>query len=425
MAKWTELSREELIALQRATQEEYEACKAKGLKLDMSRGKPGKDQLDLSKEMLSLPGDLDDYLLDGVETRNYGGLDGLPSCKKLFADLLGVQPSEVFVGGNASLNLMFDVISKAYTHGLKDSDTPWAKLDCVKFLCPVPGYDRHFSVSACFGMELIPVPMTAEGPDMDIVEDLIKDPAVKGIWCVPKYSNPEGIIYSDAVVERIASMKPAAKDFVIMWDNAYCVHEIEGEFVPFKDILTECRKAGNPDMVYEFASTSKVTFPGAGVAVFATSEANMAYMKKIWGMQTIGYDKINQLRHIQFLKDRDGVLALMKKHAAILKPKFDAVLEKLDSDIAPLGIASWHNPKGGYFVSLDTLPGCAKRTHALCKEAGVVLTGAGATWPGGKDPKDSNLRIAPSFPSVEELKQAISVFCICLKLAALEKLLAE
>ncbi|MBR0025893.1 MAG: aminotransferase class I/II-fold pyridoxal phosphate-dependent enzyme, partial [Clostridia bacterium] len=278
MAKWTELSREELIVLQRATQEEYEACKAKGLKLDMSRGKPGKDQLDLSKEMLSLPGDLDDYLLDGVETRNYGGLDGLPSCKKLFADLLGVQPSEVFVGGNASLNLMFDVISKAYTHGLKDSDTPWAKLDCVKFLCPVPGYDRHFSVSACFGMELIPVPMTAEGPDMDVVEDLIKDPAVKGIWCVPKYSNPEGIIYSDAVVERIASMKPAAKDFIIMWDNAYCVHEIEGEFVPFKDILTECRKAGNPDMVYEFASTSKVTFPGAGVAVFATSEANMAYM---------------------------------------------------------------------------------------------------------------------------------------------------
>ncbi|MBQ3108613.1 MAG: aminotransferase class I/II-fold pyridoxal phosphate-dependent enzyme [Clostridia bacterium] len=425
MAKWTELSREELIVLQRATQEEYEECKAKGLKLDMSRGKPGKDQLDLSKEMLSLPGDLDDYLLDGVETRNYGGLDGLPSCKKLFADLLGVQPSEVFVGGNASLNLMFDVISKAYTHGLKDSDTPWAKLDCVKFLCPVPGYDRHFSVSACFGMELIPVPMTAEGPDMDVVEDLIKDPAVKGIWCVPKYSNPEGIIYSDAVVERIASMKPAAKDFIIMWDNAYCVHEIEGEFVPFKDILTECRKAGNPDMVYEFASTSKVTFPGAGVAVFATSEANMAYMKKIWGMQTIGYDKINQLRHIQFLKDRDGVLALMKKHAAILKPKFDAVLEKLDSDIAPLGIASWHRPKGGYFVSLDTLPGCAKRTHALCKEAGVVLTGAGATWPGGKDPKDSNLRIAPSFPSVDELKQAISVFCICLKLAALEKLLAE
>ena len=425
MTKWTELSRENLLALYRETQEEYESCKAKGLKLDMSRGKPGRDQLDLSREMLSLPGNMDDYMMDGMETRNYGGLDGLPSCKKLFADLLGVQPSEVFVGGNASLNLMFDVISKAYTHGLKDSPIPWAKLDRVKFLCPVPGYDRHFSISACFGMEMIPVPMTEQGPDMDRVEALIRDPEVKGIWCVPKFSNPEGIIYSDAVVERIAAMKPAAPDFVIMWDNAYCVHEIEGDFIPFKDILTECRKAGNPDMVYEFASTSKLTFPGAGVAVFATSEANMAYMKKIWGMQTIGYDKINQLRHIQFLKDRNGVLALMKKHAAILKPKFDAVLSKLDKEIAPLGIASWHRPKGGYFVSLDTMPGCAKRTHALCKEAGVVLTGAGATWPGGKDPQDSNLRIAPSFPPVEELKQAVSVFCTCLKLASLEKLLAE
>ena len=359
----------------------------------------------------------------GIDARDYCTLEGVRACRGLFAEILGVRPSEVFMGGSSSLTLMYGLIAKAFTHGLLHSKTPWSKLEKVKFLCPVPGYDRHFTICQSFGIEMLNVPMTASGPDMDVVEAYVKDPAVKGIWCVPKYSNPEGIIYSDETVARLAALKPAAEDFVIMWDNAYCVHEFSGEFVPFREILSECRNAGNPDMVFEFASTSKITFPGAGVACFACSEANMAYMKKLLNAECISFDKINQLRHVLFLKDRAGVLAHMKKHAAFLKPKFDTVIEYLDREIAPLGFASYHRPSGGYFVSLNTMEGCAKRTHQLMKEAGVVMTGAGATYPYGKDPKDSNLRIAPSYPPIEELRQAMQVLCVCLKLAAAEKLL--
>ena len=401
----------------------FVAVKGKNLKLDMSRGKPGKTQLNLASGILSVLTDPADCTADGMDARNYGELMGLPSCRKLFAELLGCKPEEVFAGGNASLTLMYDVIAKAFTHGLLHSERPWSKEEKVKFLCPAPGYDRHFKVVESFGMELITIPMTATGPDMDKVEEAVKDPAVKGIWCVPKYSNPTGIIYSDETIRRIASLKPAAPDFTVMWDNAYCVHEFDGDFVPFDDILTLCREAGNPDMVFEFASTSKITLPGAGVAVFACSEANMQYMKNLLSFQVISYDKVNQLRHVRYLKDKANTLALMKKHAEIMKPKFDAVSDALDRELKPRGLGSWNRPKGGYFVSYDALPGTAKRTLALCKEAGVVMTSAGATFPYGVDPQDSNIRIAPSLPPVEDLEAAIEVFCICVRLSALEKLL--
>ena len=401
---------------------EYESWKAKGLKLNMARGKPGKKQLELSNSLLTVLSDPADCVDGGVDARNYGELKGLASARALFAELLGCKVSQVFVGGNASLQLMYDTVSKAYTHGLLHSEKPWCKEESIKWLCPAPGYDRHFKITESFGFELITIPMTENGPDMDIVENLIKDPSVKGMWNVPKYSNPDGIIYSDETIRRIASMKPAAPDFLLMWDNAYCIHEFDGDFVPFPDIISLCAQYGNADMVYEFASTSKVTFPGAGVAVMAASEANIAYLTKLINVQTIGFDKINQLRHVLFLKDKAHTLALMKQHAAILAPKFHAVLDALDKEIAPLGIADYKRPVGGYFVSLDAMPGCAKRTLALCKEAGVTMTGAGATFPYGVDPNDSNIRIAPSFPPVAELEQAIAVFCTCLKLAALEKL---
>lgn len=401
----------------------FVAVKGKNLKLDMSRGKPGKTQLNLASGILSVLTDPADCTADGMDARNYGELMGLPSCRKLFAELLGCKPEEVFAGGNASLTLMYDVIAKAFTHGLLHSERPWSKEEKVKFLCPAPGYDRHFKVVESFGMELITIPMTATGPDMEKVEEAVKDPAVKGIWCVPKYSNPTGIIYSDETIRRIASLKPAAPDFTVMWDNAYCVHEFDGDFVPFDDILTLCREAGNPDMVFEFASTSKITLPGAGVAVFACSEANMQYMKNLLSFQVISYDKVNQLRHVRYLKDKANTLALMKKHAEIMKPKFDAVSDALDRELKPRGLGSWNRPKGGYFVSYDALPGTAKRTLALCKEAGVVMTSAGATFPYGVDPQDSNIRIAPSLPPVEDLEAAIEVFCICVRLSALEKLL--
>ena len=402
----------------------FEALKAQDLKLNMARGKPGKEQLDLVSDMLTILHSPEQCMCDGMDVRNYGELSGLPSAKRLFADILGCKPEECFIGGSASLTLMYDAVSKAYTHGMLHSDTPWCKLDSVKWLCPAPGYDRHFKVTQSFGFEMITIPMTPTGPDMDMVEELIRDPAVKGMWCVPKYSNPDGIIYSDETVHRIAKMKPAAKDFMLMWDNAYCVHEFDGDFVPFEDILTLCREAGNPDMVFEFASTSKITFPGAGVSVMACSEANQAYMQKLMGIQMISYDKVNELRHVLYLKDKETTLALMKKHAAVLGPKFKCVLEMLDKEIAPLEIATWQRPKGGYFVSVNTEPGLAKRTLALCKEAGVVMTGAGATFPYGVDPQDSNIRIAPSLPPVAELEKAMEVFCTSLKIAALEKLLA-
>ena len=319
--------------------------------------------------------------------------------------------------------MMFDVICRAYTHGLLHSPRPWCKEETIKFLCPSPGYDRHFRVTETFGAELIAVPMTAEGPDMDVVETLVKDPQVKGIWCVPKYSNPEGIIYSEETVNRFARLKPAAPDFAIMWDNAYCIHEFEGEYVPFPDLISLCAKAGNPDMVYEFASTSKVTFAGAGFSVMAASEANIAYFTKLFGVQMISQDKVNQLRHVRYLKDRAHTLEIMKRHAAIMAPKFAVVSDALEQQIAPCGFAQWNRPKGGYFVSLNTMPGTAKRALELCRQAGVVMTPAGATYPYGIDPNDSNIRIAPSLPPVEELEKAMDVMCTCLKMAALEKLL--
>ena len=416
---WT---KEELRAEKAAVTAHFADLKGRGLKLNMARGKPGKEQLDMVSGILTVLQTPEDCMDGGVDARNYGELSGLHSAKVLWADILGCKPEECFIGGNASLTLMYDTISKAYTHGLLHSEKPWCKLDSVKWLCPAPGYDRHFKITESFGFELITVPMTATGPDMDKVEELVRDPAVKGIWCVPKYSNPDGIIYSDETIDRMARLKPAAPDFTIMWDNAYCIHEFEGEFVPFRDMLTLCREAGSPDMVYEFASTSKVTLPGAGVSVMATSEANQAYMQKLIGVQTISYDKVNALRHVRFLKDKAHTLALMQKHAVILAPKFRCVLDTLAREIAPVGIAQWESPKGGYFVSVNTLPGLAKRTLALCKEAGVVMTGAGATFPYGVDPQDSNIRIAPSLPPVGELEAAMDVFCTAMKLAALEQL---
>ncbi len=422
MMKYTEMTVQQRKAEYAAVLAEYEKQKALGLKLNMARGKPGREQLDMVTDLCNILVKPEDFISDGIDSRNYGNVDGLPAAKALFADILGCKPEQCFVGGNASLQLMYDTVAKAYSNGLLHSEKPWSKLEKVKWLCPAPGYDRHFKVTQSFGAELITVPMTENGPDMDVVEELIKDPAVKGMWNVPKYSNPDGIIYSDETIRRIAAMKPAAPDFMLMWDNAYCIHEFDGEFVPFADILSLCAENGNADMVYEFASTSKVTFPGAGVAVMATSEANLAYLIPLINIQTIGFDKINQLRHVKYLQDKEHTLALMQRHAAILRPKFRAVLDALDREIAPLGIGEWKRPKGGYFVSYNAMPGTAKRALALCKEAGVTMTGAGATFPYGVDPQDSNIRIAPSLPPVEELQQAIAVFCVCVKLAALEKL---
>ena len=422
MTAYSKMTAEERKAEYAKVSREYEDLKARGLKLNMARGKPGKAQLDLVSDIFSLMQKPEDYVSDGIDVRNYGELSGLPAARRLFAEILGCKPEQVFVGGNASLQLMYDTISKAYTHGLLHSERPWCKEQVVKFLCPAPGYDRHFKVTESFGFELVTIPMTDEGPDMDAVEEAIKDPAVKGMWNVPKYSNPDGIIYSAETIRRIASMKPAAPDFLLMWDNAYCIHEFEGDYVPFPDILAECAKYGNADMVFEFASTSKVTLPGAGISCFACSEANMAYMEKLIGIQVISFDKVNQQRHVLYLKDKAHTLELMKRHAAIMGPKFRCVVDALDREIAPLEIASWRRPKGGYFVSLYAMPGTAKRTLALCREAGVTMTGAGATYPYGKDPEDSNIRIAPSLPPVEELEQAIAVLCVCLKMAALEKL---
>ena len=426
MSAYANMSREELQQELAAASQKFEELKALNLKLNMARGKPGKAQLDMVSEGLfqafRTP---EDYLSDGVDCRNYGELSGLPAAKRLFADILDCRPEQVFVGGNASLQLMYDAISKAITHGLLHSPRPWCREEKLKWLCPAPGYDRHFKVTESFGFELITIPMTPDGPDMDAVEQAIQDPAVKGMWNVPKYSNPQGYIYSQAVIDRIAAMKPAAPDFMLMWDNAYCIHEFEGDYVAFPDILSECEKHGNADMVYEFASTSKVTLPGAGISCMAASEANIAYFTKLMGIQIISYDKVNQQRHVLYLKDKAHTLELMKRHAAIMAPKFRAVTQALDREIAPLGIASWTHPKGGYFVSFDGMPGTAKRTLALCKEAGVTMTGAGATFPYGVDPADTNIRIAPSLPPVEELEQAVSVFCVCAKMAALEKLLAE
>ena len=403
----------------------YFACKEKGLKLDMSRGKPSKAQLDLVSDILTVLQTGEDCIDEGLDARNYGELAGLPCARRYWADILDCRESQIFIGGAASLNMMFDVISRAYTHGLLHSPQPWCREEKVKFLCPSPGYDRHFAIAQFFGAQLITVPMTATGPDMDIVEKYVQDPAVKGIWCVPKYSNPDGIIYSDETVQRFANLKPAAPDFAIIWDNAYCMHEFEGEYVPFPNLLDLCEEAGRADMVYEFASTSKITFAGGGVSCMAASEANIAYFSGVFGVQMISYDKVNQLRHVRYLKNKAHTLEIMKRHASIMAPKFQCVADMLEEQIAPLGIAEWNRPKGGYFVSLNAMPGTAKRTLQLCKQAGVTMTPAGATFPYGLDPNDSNIRIAPSLPPVKELEQAMEIFCTCLKLAALEKLLGK
>ena len=403
----------------------YEACKNLNMKLNVTRGKPSKAQLDMVSELLRAVTSPDDCISDGIDVRNYGELSGLRCAKEYWADLLDCKPQQIFVGGSSSLNLMFDVISSAFSHGLVNSLRPWNREETVKFLCPSPGYDRHFLITQFFGAELISVPMTSEGPYMDIVEELVKDPQVKGIWCVPKFSNPDGIIYSDETITRFAKLKPAAPDFTIMWDNAYCVHEFEGDYVPIADIISMCEKEGRPNMVFEFASTSKITFAGAGFSAIATSEENIAYLNKMFAVKLISHDKVNQLRHVRFLKDKAHTLDVMRRHAAFLAPKFKTVVDILGAEIAPLEIASWHQPKGGYFISFNAMPGTAKRALALCREAGVEFTPAGATYPYGIDPMDSNIRIAPSLPTVAELEAAMDVFCTCIKIAALEMLLRK
>lgn len=404
---------------------EFEAIKGQGLCLNMARGKPANAQLDLSMSILDVLSSKDClYSEDGTDCRNYGVLDGIKECKELFAQMLQAEPENVFVGGNASLNMMFDTISCFMTKAMYEDTQPWINVEDRKFLCPVPGYDRHFGITEYYGFNMIPVPMTEDGPDMDMVEDLVsKDSSIKGIWCVPKYSNPQGITYSDETVKRFANLKPAAKDFRIMWDNAYCIHDVTDTPDTLLNIIDECKKAGNEDLPLVFCSTSKITFPGSGVAAMACSPSNMKFLKDKYNFETIGYDKINMLRHIKFFKNYQGVLDHMQKHKEILAPKFEIVLDKLNSELKDRNIASWCSPNGGYFVSVDVYPGTAKRVVALCKEAGVTLTGAGATYPNGNDPQDSNIRIAPSFPSVDELAKAMDVFCVCTRLAAVEKLL--
>ena len=423
--QYCEMSKEELLKLKEELDARYTDAKSKGLKLDMSRGKPSAKQLNVTMGMLDVLNSSSDLKAeDGTDCRNYGLVDGIPEAKKLMADMMGTTPEHVIVYGNASLSIMYDQVSRAYTHGLLGS-TPWVKLDKVKFLCPVPGYDRHFAITERFGIEMINIPMTENGPDMDMVEQYVNnDESVKGIWCVPKYSNPQGYTYSDETVKRFAALKPAAKDFRIFWDNAYVVHHLyEDKQDEILDIISECEKAGNPDMVFEFASTSKVSFPGSGIAALASSADNIAEIKKQLTIQTIGHDKINQLRHVRFFKNVEGIRAHMMRHAEQMRPKFETTLEVLEDELTGLGIGTWTEPRGGYFISFDALEGCAKAIVEKCKEAGVTLTNAGATFPYGKDPKDSNIRIAPSFPTPEEMKQASDLFVLCVKIVSIEKIL--
>lgn len=429
MKAYRELSREELLTLKSRLEKEFEEARGKGLKLDMSRGKPSVAQLDMGMDIFDvLNSGSDMKSQDGVDVRNYGVLDGLTEAKHMMADIMGVSAERVIVYGNASLNVMYDAVSSAMTHGVM-GHTPWCKLEHVKFLCPAPGYDRHFAITQHFGIEMITVPMTPQGPDMDMVERLVaEDESIKGIWCVPKYSNPQGYTYSDETVRRFAALKPAAGDFRIFWDNAYAVHHLYDEEErqdQLLEIFSECEKAGNPDMVYEFASTSKISFSGAGVAAIASSPKNLECIRKTMMIQTIGHDKINQLRHTRYFKNFDGVKEHMRKHAALMRPKFEAVEQVLERELAGLEIGSWTKPNGGYFISFDAMEGCAKAIVAKCKEAGVVLTGAGATYPYGRDPRDSNIRIAPSFPTPEEMQMATDLFVLCVKLVSVEKLLAE
>ena len=422
--RYTEMNKEQLAAEKERLEQQFNEYKAKGLKLDMSRGKPSPDQLDLSMEIMDHYGN--EYVSEnGIDCRNYGLLDGIPEAKAIFSEMLEVSSEQIIIGGNSSLQLMYDFVIRALQLGVLGSEKPWCKYDKVKFLCPVPGYDRHFAICESLGIEMINIDYKSDGPDMDEVERLVSsDESIKGIWCVPMYSNPTGISYSDEVVRRFAMLKPAAKDFRILWDNAYCVHHLS-EHDKIINIIEECEKAGNPDMVVEFASTSKISFPGSGVAVIAASRANIDFIKSQLTFQTIGYDKLNQLHHVQYFRDINGIMEHMKRHAAIVKPKFDAVLSALDREIAPLGIGEWNSPRGGYFISFDSLDGCAKRIVGLAKDACVVMTGAGATYPYCRDPRDSNIRIAPTYPTVDELNLAMEIFCICVKLASVEKLLGE
>ncbi len=418
MSDYTKMTKEELLNEQSQLLKRFADYKAMGLNLDMSRGKPSKEQLDLSMDLLKPI----DYVDNGFDVRNYGVLDGIPSCKALFAELMGVNADNIIIGPSASLNLMYDYIAQCYTEGVIGS-TPWCKLDSVKFLCPVPGYDRHFTILEHFGIEMINVPMKDNGPDMEFITDAVKDESVKGMFCVPKYSNPQGITFTDDVVEQIAALTPAAKDFRIIWDNAYCVHDIKEDGDTLLNIFDVLPKHNNEDMVVEVCSTAKMTFPGAGVSALAASSANIAQIKKRLNCQTISYDKMNQLRHVKFFGNLDGIKAHMKKHAEIMKPKFDMVIEHLQNELGGKGVAQWLDPKGGYFISLDVMPGCAKRVGELCKEAGVTLTPVGATYPYGDDPNDSNIRIAPSLPPVAELDLAAQILCVSVKLACIEKLL--
>lgn len=407
--------------------EQYEVYKNKGLKLDLSRGKPDGDQLDLAMPMLDTLKNPQDFLDEtGFDCRNYGVLEGIPEARRLMGEILELEPDEVIVGGSSSLNLMHDCVGIGFLHGFPGGKGGWRKEETVKFLCPSPGYDRHFAVTEHFGFELIAVPMQSDGPDMDVVEELVKDAAVKGIWCVPKYQNPMGITFSDEVVRRMANLSPAAGDFRIFWDNAYAVHDLEpGKGDKLLSLMAELKKAGKPDMALFFTSTSKISFAGAGIAAVGGSAANIAWLKKHFGLQMISGDKINQLRHARYFKNMDGILSHMEKQAALLRPKFDAVLDALERELAPTGVASWTRPRGGYFIPLDVMDGCAKRTVALCKEAGVVMTGAGATFPYGNDPKDRNIRIAPTFAQTKDVEMAASLLCLCVRLACGEKLLQE
>ena len=426
MKSYQDMTREELQTQYDSLTETYSQLKVKGLKLNMARGKPGADQLALSMELLDALNAQSSCVTDsGVDCRNYGELLGIPEARELFAGYLGVAPEETIVVGSSSLTFMYDCMARAMLMGVLGGDKPWCKYDKVKFLCPVPGYDRHFTICEALGIEMINIPLTEWGPDMDLVEKLAAgDETVKGIWCVPKYTNPLGGSYSDEAVRRLASLKPAAKDFRIFWDNAYAAHYVY-EDTPVLNILEECKKAGNPDLVYIFGSTSKITFPGAGVAFFAASKANVDFAAKQLNAQAISWDKMNMLRHVRYFKNAEGIKAQMDKHAAILRPKFDAVLESLETELGGTGAGSWVKPQGGYFVTFISMPGCAKRIVGLCKEAGVILTDAGATHPYHKDPDDSYIRLAPSFPPPAELAQAMEVFCAAAKLAVVEKLLGK
>ena len=427
MKAYQELSRAELLSLKEQLDREYEEARGKGLKLDMSRGKPSAAQLDMSRDFLDALNSTSEMKSEnGLDVRNYGAMDGIPEAKKLMGDIMGVPAENVIVCGNASLTIMYDTVSRSMTHGVLGS-TPWCRLDKVKFLCPCPGYDRHFAITQHFGIEMINVPMTPQGPDMDMVERLVsEDDSIKGIWCVPKYSNPQGYTYSEETVKRFAHLKPVAEDFRIFWDNAYAVHHLyEDRQDELAEILSLCAEAGNPDMVYEFCSTSKITYAGAGISAVASSRANLDEMKKVLTLQTIGFDKVNQLRHVRYFKNIDGIQAHMKKHAGWMRPKFEAVLAVLEKELSGLGIGQWTRPNGGYFISFDAMKGCAKAIVAKCRDAGVVLTGAGATFPYGVDPEDSNIRIAPSFPTPEEMAMAADLFVLCVKLVSVEKLLEE